>query len=105
MLKSHWVIFQLHTPAMRCFLKILRESSEILCIAIIGMSFNIYLFIPYVPKCIFNILCLIPLVYNSFFSMLVGQTTEFCSAWRGEKSFASGIQSYARKSKLGNTSK
>lgn len=92
MLKSHWVIFQLHTAATHCFLKILRESSEILCIAIRGMSFNIYLLIPYVPKCIFNMLCLIPLVYGSFFSILVCHRMEFCSAWHGEKSFASCIK-------------
>lgn len=50
MLESHWVIFQLNTAAMQHFLKIIWESSDILCIAIIGMTLNIYLLIPYVPK-------------------------------------------------------
>lgn len=106
MLKSHWVIFQLHTTAMHCFLKIHRESSEILCIAIIGMSFNIYLFIPYVPKCIFNMLCLIPLVCNSFFSVLVGSYNRvlLCMVW-GKKFYLWHPVSYARRNRLGNTSK
>lgn len=85
MLESHWVIFQSHTAAMHCFLKIPWESSDILHIAIPGMTFNIYLFIPYVPKRIFNMLCSVPLVYNSFFSMRVGfRPVLHCIVW-GER--------------------
>lgn len=68
MLESHWVIFQLNTAAMQHFLKIIWESSDILCIAIIGMTLNIYLLIPYVPKWIVNVLCLVPPVPLPFLS-------------------------------------
>lgn len=59
------MIFQSHTAAMQHFLKIMRESSDILCVALIGMTFNIYLFMPYVPKRTFN-KCLVILVPLTF---------------------------------------
>lgn len=77
------MIFQSHTAAMQHFLKIMRESSDILCVAIIGMTFNIYLFMPYVPKRTFNkcLVILVPLtfVYGAcFFS-------EFCVVEWGQE--------------------
>lgn len=105
MLESHWVIFQSHTATMHCFLKILWVSSDILCIAIIGMTFNIYLFISHVPKCIFNMLCLILLVYNSFFSIRVGFRPEIYIAYWGEQWLSVWHpSSCARRRGLGNTS-
>lgn len=88
---------------MHRFLQTRRESSDLLRIAIAEMAFSIYLFTPYVPECLLNLSCLIPLAYNSFFSKKGGFRPEICIAWCGEKWFSVWQpRSCARRRGLGN---